>query len=69
MAEVQNLERTAGASSPVRVDVQLHDLLMKPGTGAAPPPLRPITSPEKPAQTLPEPVYPQNPLPEGVDYS
>ena len=70
MAEVENLERTTGASTPVRVDVQLHDLLMKPGTETAPPPLQPKPSPaEAPGLTLPEPVYPQNPLPEGVDYT
>src|SRR5579884_1552444 len=71
MAEVEKLERTVGASIPVRVDVQLHDLLMKPGTRpAAPPPLQP-SLPESGSQglTLPEPVFPQHPLPEGVDYS
>jgi MoaA/NifB/PqqE/SkfB family radical SAM enzyme len=71
MAEVENLERTAGASTPVRVDVQLHDLLMKPGSGAmTSPPLQPKSStPEQQGLTLPEPVYPQSPLPEGVDYT
>ncbi len=71
MAEVEKLERTPGASIPVRVDVQLHDLLMKPKTGqVAPPSLQP--KPSQPASqglTLPEPVFPQNPLPEGVDYT
>ena len=70
MADVEKVERTGTSAVPFRVDVQLHDLLMKPDTKpTAPPALKP-PSPQSSASevlTLPEPVYPQSPLPEGQD--
>ncbi len=49
-----------------RLDVQLHDLLVKPGT--KPPSIRPAPVPvESEGLKLPEPVYPQTPEPTNGD--
>ena len=64
MPEVQSSQTGCGNSQPVRLDVNVHDLLMKPASRPlAPPALQAKTE----LQTLPDPVFPQCPLPEGVD--
>jgi hypothetical protein len=55
--EVHDHQNASPKMQPFRVDVQLHDLLQKPGATRplAPPP--PSAQPEK----FPEPVFPQHP--------
>jgi MoaA/NifB/PqqE/SkfB family radical SAM enzyme len=58
MTELQQHQETGGSTAAFRVDVQLHELLMKP---ASRPVLRPPDKPTTQPQTLPEPVFPQHP--------
>ncbi len=72
MGEAEKLGQTGTSTPQHRIDVQLHDLLMKSPKSPPVPSGMGDHSPKSDAAgglTLPEPVYPQNPLPEGVDYT
>ena len=63
MPELEKPETTNQPAQPFRMDVQIHDLLMKP---AAPPPVHPSLRPaDGNLMTLPDPVYPQGKYGEG----
>ena len=67
MAELQAQRPTCRPPQPFRVDVDIHNLLMKPAAKPmAPPSLQPKTGE---LQKLPEPVFPQCPIPEGEEMS
>lgn len=65
MNEIQNRSQASTSTLPIRIDVQVHDLLMKPAQKAVLPPTLQSRGPQP--ERLPEPVYPQNRLPEGQD--
>ncbi len=59
MSQLQPTSSDAGAGAPsFRLDVQLHDLLKKPGTQK---PLVPPPTPSKQLKSLPVPQFPQHP--------
>jgi MoaA/NifB/PqqE/SkfB family radical SAM enzyme len=63
MPEVEKPQTSDRPAQPFRMDVQIHDLLMKP---KAPPQVHPALQPKSPELlTLPEPVFPQSKLAQG----
>ena len=67
MAEVQNAPDTSKHNGPFRIDVQVHDLLMKPAPTPQLPPTLALKSEPRPG--FPTPVFPQRHYEEGVEMS
>ncbi len=65
MAEVQDSSQNTGGSTPFRIDIQVHDLLMNPAQKQAIPPS--LAPKDDTAPGLPVPVYPQGQYVDGQE--